>query len=151
MPRPIRASAAVDWLANQNPLSVVEWADPVVEAAGHPVRSVYVETFWLPTLGPTAMWLLRRLSAWLEATPDGISVELPELAQELGLGASVGRSSPVIRTLARLLRFQAAAPAGDALAVRRFLAPLPHRLAAQLPPRLAAAHDLDQHRDRPAC
>src|SRR3546814_3891300 len=60
MPRPIRASAAIDWLANQNPLSVVEWADPVVEAAGHPVRSVYVETFWLPTLGPTAMWLLRR-------------------------------------------------------------------------------------------
>ncbi|HEY9557939.1 MAG TPA: hypothetical protein VIR58_14470 [Acidimicrobiales bacterium] len=151
MPRPIRASAAIDWLANQNPLSVVEWADPVVEAAGHPVRSVYVETFWLPTLGPTAMWLLRRLSAWLEATPDGISVELPELAQELGLGANVGRSSPVIRTLARLLRFQAAAPAGDVLAVRRFLAPLPYRLAAQLPPRLAAAHDLDQHRDRPAC
>src|SRR3546814_10943070 len=38
MPRPIRASAAIDWLANQNPLSVVEWADPVVEAAGHPVQ-----------------------------------------------------------------------------------------------------------------
>src|SRR3546814_13450364 len=59
------------------------------------------------------MWLLRRLSAWLEATPDGISVELPELAQELGLGANVGRSSPVIRTLARLLRFQAAAPRSE--------------------------------------
>src|SRR3546814_4452904 len=64
------------------------------------------------------MWLLRRLSAWLEATPDGISVELPELAQELGLGANVRRSRPDLRTLARLLRFQEAAPAGHALAVR---------------------------------
>src|SRR3546814_20896638 len=125
MPRPIRASAAIDWLANQNPLSVVEWADPVVEAAGHPVRSVYVETFWLPTLGPTAMWLLRRLSAWLEAKPDGISVELPELAQELGLGANVGRSSPVTRPLARLLRFPSEAPAGHALSVRPFPPPPP--------------------------
>src|SRR3546814_10823354 len=89
--------------------------------------------------------LLRRLSAWLEATPDGISVELPELAQELGLGANVGRSSAVIRTRARLLRFQAAAPAGDVLAVRRFPAPLPYRLAAQLPPRLDAAHRTEEH------
>src|SRR3546814_14517870 len=100
---------------------------------------------------PFSWGVLRGLSAWLEATPEAISVGLPGLAQELGLGANVGRSSPVIRTLARLLRFQAAAPAGDVLAVRRFLAPLPYRLAAQLPPRLAAAHDLDQHRDRPAC
>src|SRR3546814_6418676 len=113
MPRPIRASAAIDWLANQNPLSVVEWADPVVEAAGHPERSVYVETFWLPPLGPTAMWLLRRLSAWLEATPDGISVELPALALELGLGANVWRSHPVIRTPAPLLPFHAPDRDGD--------------------------------------
>ena len=122
MPRPIRASAAVDWLANQNPLSVVEWADPVVEAAGHPIRSVYVETFWLPTLGPTAMWLLRRLSAWLEATPDGISVELPELAQELGLGAHLAslrrtRIGPFSLERARTL------PALEALAPAERTAP----------------------------
>src|SRR3546814_2831113 len=81
MPRPIRASAAIDWLANQNPLSVVEWADPVVEAAGHPVRSVYVETLWLPTLWPTAMWLLWRMSAWLEARLAEHTSELQSLSR----------------------------------------------------------------------
>jgi hypothetical protein len=119
---------------------VTSWDDPVVEAAGHHVRSVYVETFWLPTLGPSATWVLRRLACWLEAATAPVSVELGDLAVELGLGGGVGRSSPIVRTLARLSQFQAAGPAGDAYAVRRFLAPLPVRLANQLPDRLAAAH-----------
>jgi hypothetical protein len=100
---------------------------------------VYVETFWLPTLGPSATWLLRRLASWLEAGTEPVTVELTDLAAELGLGGGVGRSSPIIRTLARLAQFQAAAPAGDAFAVRRHLAPLPRRLASHLPGRLAAA------------
>ena len=139
MPRPLRGSAAIDWLATRNPLTVITWDDPVVEAAGHHVRSVYVETFWLPTLGPSATWVLRRLACWLEAATAPITVDLSDLAVELGLGGGIGRSSPIIRTLARLWQFQAAGPAGDAYAVRRFLAPLPQRLASQLPGRLAAA------------
>jgi hypothetical protein len=144
-PRPLRGSAAIDWLATRNPLTVTTWDDPVVEAAGHHVRSVYVETFWLPTLGPSATWVLRRLACWLEAATAPITVDLSDLAVELGLGGGIGRSSPIIRTLARLSQFQAAGPAGDAYAVRRFLAPLPQRLASQLPGRLAAAL---QHADR---
>lgn len=139
VPRPLRGSAAIDWLATRNPLTVITWDDPVVEAAGHHVRSVYVETFWLPTLGPSATWVLRRLACWLEAATAPITVDLSDLAVELGLGGGIGRSSPIIRTLARLSQFQAAGPAGDAYAVRRFLAPLPQRLASQLPGRLAAA------------
>lgn len=147
VPRPLRGSAAIDWLANRSPLIVTSWDDPVVEEAGHHVRSVYVETFWLPTLGPSATWVLRRLACWLEAATVPLSVDLGDLAVELGLGGGVGRSSPIVRTLARLSQFQAAGPAGDAYAVRRFLAPLPLRLASQLPGRLAAAL---QQADRPA-
>jgi hypothetical protein len=145
VPRPFRGSAAIDWLADRNPLTVTSWDDPVVEAAGHHVRSVYVETFWLPTLGPSATWVLRRLASWLEAATTSVSVDVSDLAIELGLGGGTGRSSPIIRTLARLAQFQVAAPAGDAYAVRRHLAPLPQRLASQLPGRLAAAL---QHADR---
>lgn len=83
VPRPLRGSAAIDWLANRNPLTVASWDDPVVEAAGHHVRSVYVETFWLPTLGPSATWVLRRLACWLEAATAPVSVEL-------GLGDGIG-------------------------------------------------------------
>lgn len=139
MPRPLRGTAAIDWLVGRNPLTIAAWHDPVVEAAGHHVRSVYVETYWLPTLGPSATWLLRRLACWLEASTEPIGIDLVELGAELGLGGGLGRSSPVVRTLARLAQFQAAAPAGDTYAIRRHLAPLPQRLASQLPPRLASA------------
>lgn len=139
LPRPLRGSATIDWLADRNPLRIIIWEDPVVEAAGHHVLSPYVETFWLPSLGPSATWMLRRLVGWLEGSDEPISVDLPELGAELGLGGRVGRSSPIVRTLARLGQFQVAAPAGDAFAIRRHLAPLPQRLAHQLPPRLRDA------------
>ena len=28
------------------------WLDPVIDELGHDPRSAYVETFWLPVLGP---------------------------------------------------------------------------------------------------
>jgi hypothetical protein len=33
-------------------ITVKPWHDPVVDVLGHDPRSRYVETFWLPTLGP---------------------------------------------------------------------------------------------------
>ena len=35
-------------------LRVTPWPDPVLDVLGHDPRSWYAETFWLPTLGPTA-------------------------------------------------------------------------------------------------
>jgi hypothetical protein len=36
-------------------ITVTPWHDPVVDVLGHDPRSRYVETFWLPSLGPTAV------------------------------------------------------------------------------------------------
>jgi hypothetical protein len=58
-------------------LHVVDWSDPVVAALGHDSRSGYVETYWLPVLGPSCTLAARRIADWLEAEPDGF---------ELGLG-----------------------------------------------------------------
>jgi len=33
-------------------ITVKPWHDPVVDVLGHDPRSRYVETFWLPALGP---------------------------------------------------------------------------------------------------
>ncbi len=44
-------------------ITVKPWVDPVVEAHGFSPRSPYVETCWLPVLGPTATWLYRRLGS----------------------------------------------------------------------------------------
>jgi hypothetical protein len=35
-------------------LTIVPWPDPTIDTLGHDPRSVYVETFWLPILGPTS-------------------------------------------------------------------------------------------------
>jgi hypothetical protein len=34
-------------------ITIKPWNDPILDVAGHDPRSRYVETFWLPTLGPT--------------------------------------------------------------------------------------------------
>ena len=44
-------------------LTIQPWPDPVIDTVGHDPRSAYVETFWLPTLGPTALLLLRHLAS----------------------------------------------------------------------------------------
>ena len=43
-------------------IRVMPWPDPVLDVIGHDPRSWYAETFWLPTLGPTALLLLRHLA-----------------------------------------------------------------------------------------
>ena len=112
-------------------------------AFGHAPRSVYVETYWLPILGPSATWAMRRLTAWLEAEPDGYDVPLADLSRELGLGPGTGRNAILTRTLSRLVAFAMATPLGDALAVRRMMPPLTRRQLRMLPASLAARYDAD--------
>ena len=51
--------------------SVRRWHDPIVEACGFPVNSIYTETVLLPILGPSSVLCLRRLGAWATVNPDG--------------------------------------------------------------------------------
>jgi hypothetical protein len=136
------------WIVTHDPLEVTAWADPLVEQLGHAPRSAYVETYWLPLIGPASTWAMRRLNAWLDGATAGYQVSITELGRELGLGAGVGRSSPVVRTLARLVSFGLATPLGDALAVRRMLAPLTCRQVRSLPEPLAIRHDQERAGER---
>lgn len=129
------------WLAEHSRLRVVRLDDPVVEAVGFDARSAYSEAYWLGILGPAALWTLRRLVDGLEHHPDGFSLELSQLAREIGLGASTSRHGPVVKALARLVGFGMAAVKGETLAVRRSVPPLARRHLARLPLHLA-----DQHR-----
>ncbi len=142
MLRPSTADST-HWLTMHDPLTVVPWPDAIVERFGHAPRSVYVETYWLPILGPSATWAMRRLIAWLDAEPDGYELPLAELGRALGLGSGSGRNAAVTRTLSRLITFGMATPLGDALAVRRMLAPLTRRQVRMLPDALAARHDAE--------
>lgn len=124
-------------------LHVVAWPDPVIDQLGFDPRSNYVEAYWLSTLGPSTTWLLRRLAAGLDESPDGFDLDMPGCAREIGLGDKGGRHSPFARSLARLAQFEIARwqPAVATLEVRRRVPPLNRRQVSYLPDALRARHD----------
>lgn len=121
---------------------VYPWRDPVVERVGHDAGGDYVELFWLNSLGPTATWLLRRLSVIVVTQPDGYAVDLNELALALGLGPDIGLSSSFARSLGRLVMFGLARVEGRHLEVRAVIPPLPGKQVERLPHHLQRAHAL---------
>lgn len=122
-------------------LRVEPWPDPVVDRIGHPLRSSYVEDYWLGILGPTTTWLLRRLDAALDGHPDGVTIDLATLAGSLGLTFEPGHAGPFGRALHRSVMFGLAQPVGARLAVRRAAPPLSARQLARLPRAVQAGHE----------
>jgi len=122
-------------------LRITPWEDPVIDALGFDPRSVYCERFWLPSLGPTALLLMRRFAACFDEHPAGTEVDLPELARSLGLGAGPGPNAPVGRTIVRLAQFDLVHEADRGLAVRRRLPPINRRHVRRLPAHLQRAHE----------
>ena len=133
------------WLATHEPLRIVPRIDPVIETVGHEPRGTYAETYWLPVIDPSALWALRRLSAWADAEPTGVEVPLADLAHELGLDGGTGRNAPMVRTLARLVVFELAQvdESREALAVLRMVPPLARRHLRRPPVHLVKRHQAE--------
>jgi hypothetical protein len=123
-------------------ITVKPWLDPVVDVLGHDPRSRYVETFWLPTLGPTAVLLLRHLADRFDRTPEGLELTVADTSHALGVGQRDGASSPIVRTLRRLVQFDLACedPMSDLIAVRRTIPPVAARHLRRLPADVQAQH-----------
>ena len=119
---------------------VKPWVDPVVDDDGFDARSRYVETFWLSVLGPTATWLIRRLVAGLERSPEGYELDLAATAQAMGLSFSKGRTSPFAKALERCVMFGLAHPIEGGLAVRRRVPPVSYRHLRRMPDAVQAEH-----------
>lgn len=121
-------------------LRVVAWDHPAAQA-GMDALGSYVETFWLPLLGPSAVLLLRRLVAGLRTAPGGYLLDLGEAARALGLGGVGGRRSPFRRAIQRCTRYTIARHVdAGVLAVRRRLDPLSERQVLRLPRSLQEQH-----------
>jgi hypothetical protein len=122
-------------------IRVKPWPDPVLDVSGHDPRSWYAETFWLPTLGPTALLLLRHLADRFEIDPTGVDLPVADTAAALGLGPRDGQHSPLVRSLSRLQQFELACAQNEAtIAVRRALPPVHRRHVRRLPADLQARH-----------
>ena len=128
-------------------LRVDAWVDPVVDALGHDPRSTYVERFWLATLGPSTVWLLRHLAERLDAGAP-CTIDLRETAHTIGLGRHKDRPPQLLRSIDRSCTFGAARFDGErTLLVRRHLPPLSRRQVQHLPDRLQHEHDAWQAQD----
>ena len=123
-------------------LALTPWTDPIIDTLGHDPRSEYVERFWLPTLGPTTLLLLRRLASAFDRAPSGLTMEVAELSQSLGLGNRDGASSPLLRSVDRLIQFDlAVATKPGTYAVRRNVPPVNRRHIHRLPESLQREHE----------
>ena len=128
--------------ANRDTLWVEPWDDPITDPLGHDPVSQYAELFWLPVLGPSSLWLLRRVSLMLQDSPSGFSVKMCDLAHEIGLGNWRGPRSPFQRALDRCCDFQLAVRREESFVyVRRRMPALGRRLVHRLPRRLRELHE----------
>lgn len=127
---------------NSEILKILPWEDPVTNATGYNPRSLYVEMFWLPVLGPSCIWLIRRLSMWLEKNPSGFELNLNLTAKELGLGNNQ-KSQPLKRTLIRCADFGIIhIGENDCAFLRRKMPQVNLRLINRFSDRLKQAHEL---------
>lgn len=145
-----RTRATLEWLAALPIVQARKWYDPALERVGVDARHGYVETFWLPILGPSAVLAARRFADLLDRYPDGCAVELVELGASLGVGTGTGRNTQINRTLARLVSFGFARIRDEHLEVRTAFPPVPVSLRRRLPPSMQDALD-DQDRQRQTC
>ncbi len=128
-------------IINADVLMLIPWIDHRTDAFGHDPRSVYVEQFWLGTLGPSTTWFLRHCATVLDDT-DSAVVSLRDTASTLGIGHEGGVRSAMIKTVARACRFRAARPVGSAtLAVRLQMPRLSHRQLQRMPTFLQQRHE----------
>lgn len=123
-------------------VTIRPWRDEALDRIGFDPRSPYVERFWLGIVGPSVTWLIRRIAAGFDASPDGFEMPLGETARALGLGDPGGRNSAFFRTLTRMVQFDLARVGSPGeMEVMRRLPPLNRRQTARLSPALQEAHE----------
>ena len=144
VPTRIRGIMKPSTLQTNGQLEVRPWHDPIIETSGFSIGDPYVEMFWLPVLGPTATWLLRRLATGLEHEPKGYIIDMNELARCIGVACTEGRHNPFTRAMQRCIMFgvshQIPSALNNAIAVRTVLPHISQRHLIRLPEQLQNLH-----------
>ena len=122
--------------------------DPAIRPDGlHSLNSEYVETFWLPVLGPGAICLLRRFGRLHEpiasqgARPQ-TTIPVGDLAHMVGLKGQLTQNSKLGKVIDRLVWYRFIERTGDrALTISPYMPTLrPKQIDTKLPLSLQALH-----------
>lgn len=121
-----------------DPLTVVAEPTPSTADLVH-VASSYAELFWLPTVGPSCMWMARRFADGAHRPQTWV---LDDLARTIGLHSGTGVNAAVVRTLRRLLWYRWVTPPGadGAVVFKEWVPRLRPGQLARLPVALQASH-----------
>lgn len=131
-------------------LWIEPWRDLITEENGHDPRSRYVEQFWLGTVGPTAVCLLRHIANEFDNSPDGFELPVTATALQLGISPKSGSRGGLPRTLHRLVMFRLASESHAGYAIRRRLPFLNNSQLRRLPQHLQRSHSFEHPLPEPA-
>ena len=118
-------------------MEITWWHDSLTEAHGYPVVGAYCERFWLPVVGPSALWVARILAVNVNTKLDTL-----ELAGSVGLQANLAANAPLTKAVYRLIHFGFARRADELLDVRTHVDRVPTGLLARLPETLRVEAEL---------
>lgn len=128
-------------LSGRTTALIIPLADAEFDAAGFDPRSHYAETFWLPILGPSTLWLMRNIAQRFDTEPDGFTLDLVDTSTALGIRSKGGKNNSFHRAIGRVVSFNMGRTIDDAtLAVRRVMPALHSGQIRRLSPRLQQQH-----------
>ena len=121
--------------------NILPFTNPSEDSDHFDPRSEYAETFWLPVLGPSTMWFMRKMADRFDHEPDGFEIDLLETSHSLGITGSGGRNNPFYRALNRAVSFHMGRTVdATTIAIRRVMPQLHQGQINRLPPRLQGQH-----------
>lgn len=128
-------------LTGQTTALIIPMTDPESDETGFDPRSHYAETFWLPILGPSTLWLLRNMAQRFDTEPKGFTLDLDDVSSSLGIRSRGGRNNAFHRALNRVVSFNMGRTVDDrTIAVRRVMPALHSGQVRRLTPRLQTLH-----------
>ncbi|MGI9604861.1 MAG: hypothetical protein ACR2P0_01860 [Acidimicrobiales bacterium] len=128
-------------LTGRTEVHILVLDDTSVDATGFDPRSEYAEMFWLPILGPSTLWLMRRIALRFDTESTGFLLEIDEVSGSLGIRSQGGRNNAFQRSMNRLVGFNMGRTIDDStIEVRRVMPPLHGGQLRRLSPRLQSLH-----------